>query len=53
MLRRQYSASEKLAILEEIENGEIGANAVGKKHGINTGTLWKWQRRYRVYGYEG
>jgi transposase-like protein len=53
MLRRQYSASEKLAILEEIENGEIGVNAVGNKHGINTGTLWKWQRRYKVYGYEG
>lgn len=53
MPRRQYSALEKLAILEEIECGESGFNAVGHKYGINTGTLWKWQRRYKVYGFEG
>ncbi len=27
--------------------------AAAKKYGINKTTLMKWQRRYKMYGYEG
>ncbi|ASR49295.1 hypothetical protein B4V02_22610 [Paenibacillus kribbensis] len=54
MSRQSYTtASEKLAILEEIERGDIGFNAASRKYGVNKVTLWKWKRRYKVYGYEG
>jgi transposase len=53
MSRGKYNALEKLAILEEVSNGEIGFMAAAKKYGINKTTLMKWQRRYKTYGYEG
>jgi transposase len=53
MSRGKYNALEKLAILEEVSNGEIGFLAAAKKYGINKITLMKWQRRYKTYGYEG
>jgi len=53
MSRTKHSASEKFAILQEIERGHIGVNATIKKFGISKTTLAKWRRRYRVYGYEG
>ncbi|WP_094155774.1 IS3 family transposase [Paenibacillus kribbensis] len=54
MSRQSYTtASEKLAILEEIERGDIGFNAASRKYGVSKVTLWKWKRRYKVYGYEG
>jgi transposase len=53
MSRGKYNALEKLAILEEVSNGEIGFLAAAKKYGINKTTLMKWQRRYKTYGYEG
>ncbi|WP_019007291.1 helix-turn-helix domain-containing protein, partial [Cohnella laeviribosi] len=53
MPNKQYSASEKFAILQEIESGQIGVKAAAKKYGIPKTTLVKWRSRYEVYGYEG
>ena len=53
MPKVQYSASEKLAVLREIESGQIGVVAATKKFGVSKTTLAKWRRRFEVYGYEG
>ena len=53
MSRGKYNALEKLAILEEVSNGEIGFLAAAKKYEISKTTLMRWQRRYKMYGYEG
>jgi len=53
MSKVQFSASEKLTILQEIEIGQIGVMEVAKKYSICRTTLAKWRRRYEVYGYEG
>jgi transposase len=53
MHSKKYSASEKFAIIQEIENGHIGVKAAVRQYGIPKQTLAKWRRRYRVYGYEG
>lgn len=53
MPKVQFSALEKLAILQEIEYGQIGVMAAAKTYGISKTTLAKWRRRYAVYGYEG
>jgi transposase-like protein len=34
MPKVQYCASEKLAVLQEIESGQIGVKAAAKKYGI-------------------
>lgn len=53
MSREKYCALEKLTILEEVTSGQIGFMAAAKKYEINKTTLMKWQRRYKIYGYEG
>lgn len=53
MSKEQYSAPEKLAILDEIKRGKIGVKAATAKYSITKTTLAKWHRRYEVYGYEG
>ena len=53
MVQREHSAAEKLAIIQESEEGRIGVKAAVKAFGISKTTLAKWRRRYRVYGYEG
>lgn len=53
MSRGKYNALEKLTILEEVSNGEIGFLAAATKYGINKTTLMKWQRRYKTHGYKG
>lgn len=50
---RKYSAAEKLVILNEVSSGQLGFLATAKKYEINKTTLMKWQRRYKLYGYEG
>jgi len=49
----KYSVLEKLTILEEVSSGQIGFLAATKKYGVNKTTLMRWQRRYKLYGYEG
>jgi transposase len=53
MSKRKYSAAEKLIILNEVSSGQLGFLAAAKEYEINKTTLMKWQRRYRLYGYEG
>ncbi|WP_169081326.1 helix-turn-helix domain-containing protein [Paenibacillus sp. PL91] len=53
MVGGKYNALEKLNIIEEVSSGEIGFLAAAKKYKINNTTLMKWQRRYKLYGYEG
>ncbi|MGY4761958.1 IS3 family transposase [Paenibacillus caseinilyticus] len=53
MSKEKYCATEKLAILEEVSSGKIGFIAATKRYGMNKTTLMKWQRRYKLYGYEG
>jgi transposase-like protein len=53
MSKRNYTAPEKFAIIQEVEIGSIGVKAATKKFGITKTTLAKWRRRYRVYGYKG
>lgn len=50
---KKYGAAEKLVILNEVTSGQLGFLAAAKKYGINKTTLMKWQRRYKLYGYEG
>lgn len=49
----QYSAAEKLAILQELETGQIILLDVAKKYDISKTTLVRWRHRYELYGYEG
>jgi transposase-like protein len=53
MPRNKLDALEKLTILQEIDAGHIGVRAAVKKYGFAMSTLANWQRRYRLYGYEG
>jgi len=53
MSKKEHTASEKFAIVQEIESGCIGVKEAVRKFGISKTTLAKWRRRYRVYGYEG
>ncbi|WP_081417450.1 hypothetical protein [Paenibacillus sp. Soil522] len=41
MSRVQYNAKEKLAIIEEIDSGELSVMAVAYKYGISKTTLVK------------
>lgn len=49
----QYSGTEKLAILQELELGHTRLLDVAQKYDISKTTLLKWRHRYELYGYEG
>lgn len=53
MSKEQYSALEKLAILDEIKRGQIVIKAAAAEYSSNKTTLEKSSRRYEGYGYEG
>lgn len=53
MSKIEHTASEKFAIIQQIESGHIGVKSAVETFGISKTTLAKWRRRYRVYGYEG
>jgi Transposase and inactivated derivatives len=53
MPKNKLNALEKLAILQEIESGRIGFREAVRKYGFSQTTLANWQRRYRLYSYEG
>jgi transposase-like protein len=53
MSKTEHTASEKFAIIQQIESGRIGVKVAVNTYGISKSTLAKWRRRYRVYGYEG
>lgn len=48
-----YSAAQKLAILKELEMGQIAQSAILQKYDINNTTLRRWRHRHKLYGYEG
>jgi transposase len=49
----QYSAAEKMAIIQEHELGQSTRLNVAQKYDINISTLVKWRHCYELYGYEG
>lgn len=53
MSKIEHTASQKFAILQEIENGHMDVKAAARKFGVSKTTLAKWRRRYQLYGYEG
>lgn len=53
MRKEPFTASEKLAMIQELELGETTFAAAAYKFGVSKSTLKKWCRRYKVYGYEG
>ncbi|MFC5452448.1 helix-turn-helix domain-containing protein [Paenibacillus aestuarii] len=53
MHKNKLNALEKLAILQEIESGQIGVKSAVRKYGFSESSLVKWQRRYQLYGYVG
>ncbi|GMX66109.1 IS3 family transposase [Paenibacillus elgii] len=53
MHKKKHTASEKLAIIQEIESGCIGVKAATKKFGVTKTSLAKWRRKYRLFGYAG
>lgn len=51
--KNEYNATEKLAIIQELEMG-LGTRAgVAQKYNISVHTLVKWRHRYELYGIEG
>lgn len=53
MSKREHTASEKFAIIQQIENGQMSVKGAVSAYDISKSTLAKWRRRYRIYGYEG
>ncbi|MNJ40354.1 Transposase [compost metagenome] len=49
----EYSATEKLVILEELQSGEGTRREIADRYNIHLSTLVKWQHRYKLYGIEG
>lgn len=52
MSKKEYTAIEKLSIINGIESGQVGVKESVRKFGISKSTLAKWRRRYRNFGYE-
>lgn len=51
--QNQYTAAEKLVILEELNTGLSPLMDLAQKYGISKTTLVKWRHQYKLYGYEG
>lgn len=49
----QYSAAEKIAILQELDTSQATLLDVANKYDINRTSLKEWRHRYELYGYEG
>jgi transposase len=49
----EYNATEKLAILGELQAGEGTRKEIARKYNISVDTLVKWRHRYELYGIEG
>lgn len=53
MHKKNHTASEKLAIIQEIESGRISVKDAVKGFAVSKTSLAKWRRKYRLFGYEG
>ncbi|HYH05398.1 MAG TPA: helix-turn-helix domain-containing protein [Bacillota bacterium] len=49
----QYDGTEKLAILLELEKGQMRVSEITQKYDISKTTLNKWRHSYELYGLEG
>ena len=49
---RKWTPEEKLELIQNVLNGG-SCQSVAIENGINSGMLYGWVRRYRLYGYEG
>lgn len=49
--RNRRSAAEKLAILQELETGQV--SQIVRKYGVDESTIREWRNSYNLYGYEG
>lgn len=48
--QKDYSLSFKLAVVREVESGEIGNRAAMRKYGIQGhGTITEWRRKYGIF----
>ncbi|MGO4699480.1 hypothetical protein AB4Z50_35185 [Paenibacillus sp. 2TAB26] len=50
MPENKISATEKLAIVQEIESSRIGLKSAVSKFKLSKNTLVKWRHLYRLYG---
>jgi transposase len=51
--KNEYNATEKLAIIQELEAGQESRAGVAQKYNISVNTLVKWRHQYELYGIEG
>jgi transposase-like protein len=51
--KNEFNATEKLAIVQELEAGLGTRTEVAQKYNISVNTLVKWRHRYELYGIEG
>lgn len=49
---KKWSLEEKIALVQEVLNGQ-SCFSVAINNGINSGMLYSWIRKYRLYGSEG
>jgi transposase-like protein len=51
--KNEFNATEKLAIVQELEAGPGTRTEVAQNYNISVNTLVKWRHRYELYGIEG
>ncbi len=49
----RFSQAEKMAIIQIVQDSEIGVNRTLKELGIHKSTFYQWYGRYQEYGYDG
>lgn len=49
---REWSIEEKLVLIQKVLNGQ-SCTSVAIENGTNSGILYRWIRRYRLYGSKG
>ncbi|WP_332691780.1 helix-turn-helix domain-containing protein [Halalkalibacter lacteus] len=53
MLKRGYSAEDKLEILKACEGGQYSLNEITKIYNMHKSTIMEWRRKFDKYGSEG
>jgi transposase len=51
--KNECNATEKLAIIQELETGQGSRSDVALKYSISVNTIVKWRHQYELYGMEG
>jgi len=50
-MKRRWTLKEKIAILSEVENGNVVE--VCRKHNFSTGSFYNWKKKFDTKGEEG